>query len=657
MTNNHQKHTARLSVSVYEETMRRPEYVTFEALRHVASFSGGFLTYEKIKDVCIEYRANYKTIRDHLTKLHKIRFVTRHENIGYKFTSEFTLHLKNFPTKLKASRAFRSNAVIIPSDEMMSFFGKSSARFRSYMCRQSDLFGFAKLQKNTLAACDTITKKIQSGKNVYKRGFDYRDASPFRETVFQEEITRKANLYGGREINFNLPQFTNTEFKVWDHAEKPFSTMTRKQEIAYRKLLKANPSSAVSIKLPSGAVLTPKGEGDSTKQRIIQRKLCSIICGAPNIRLDENTELKAEHRYNQTTVWSPVGITKSNLFFDKKSASNVPYLLSQNPSDFIPYLPPNEGDEIIPGEPVLDSSGSSSYPNRFRKVVSFPERTGVGSTPEAIKPGVFGEIRSTVYESVVSLSVLAKKLGRSASTVRRYLKEQEKLNDNFAIKQTYVVYGAYDPTFIRTMNDMDQSHLPSRGRYKAVRMKKSKLHKLKKEGHIVHWVKPTSDFDYKGKVDVNVLVLTTRYFFIVNEDLAEIRRQQQTEANLKREKEGRKKVAGANVSCVQKVNQEASGVIEADCQELPVSQVSERKKEKAPIRKPIILPVSHKEQLSYGYEGQNFDNLLLNKVVTKGKFFSKPKKGSASANGDKVVKSAAKKSKKHKKSSFQKKRS
>jgi hypothetical protein len=406
--------SATISAEFSKINARKPEYKVYEIFRALASASGGFLSFDQLRLICVQYGARYQTVLKYLKRCSDHGWITRYE-YGYRWVSEENLYVQL--VKPGSSR-MRLGAfpLSIAVDELLPYLSKGVGSFRELLAKKRDILGEGKKQQQIIQSTKKIIEKISSGKKVYKRGVDPHDGTPYRMVVTLEEARRTLWYYTENTVGPSAPhkpantgEQGNSDF----NGNYPYSSKTR-------CLTNCRTLSCTSA----------GGEAAYT--------------------------LKSD---NTTTIWSKQPVTKQDLFFV----------------------------------------------NKFREQ----------SVPEDFDSTTW--YKTEIVESCLSQSSMSRLNSMSAATNGRYARKLAQCEDVLVVKQLLVV-GKYDPKLTRELNDLDASgkfNTPVKGKYYAIRMSKSKLFKLQKQGVIVDWanIDGTNEEMYKAK-EFTVQVFQHRYFVI-----------------------------------------------------------------------------------------------------------------------------------------------
>lgn len=123
-------------------------------------------------------------------------------------------------------------------------------------------------------------------------------------------------------------------------------------------------------------------------------------------------------------------------------------------------------------------------------------------------------VKTIIKRTKVSNKVLAKKMGRSTTTLHTYIKEQEALGE-LSVLRTLWVMGEYSPDLVMALNSLDQAEYPDGMQFRAMRLKASSVKAMrfcKERNCYVKYDNLFSDNrSYKDSKYLTVLVLTNQY--------------------------------------------------------------------------------------------------------------------------------------------------
>lgn len=293
-----------LSKKVYRKFYVCAEYATFEVLRYLSSGSGGWLSVPVIKSICLTYGAKYGTVQGHLKKCIGRGWVA-HENNGYRFISEQYLHYGM--DKTKGSR-LGPDAVKIPAEKLLSFFGKSITEFRSWLTVNGDIKGYVDLQDRTISGMLAMKFKLESGQQITVDSKEWRrlagqESGPVALTI--ELLEKRLEHYTNRRVQFDgAPFSTNLEeanSRTWrqisyKNSNKYDESSDGKKVIRRKKKLKSHPDNA----------------------------LCSVNIGTPIGISREGEQLPTSTWNNTTRIWSPEAFDIHANNFVKFADGNFP---------------------------------------------------------------------------------------------------------------------------------------------------------------------------------------------------------------------------------------------------------------------------------------------------------------------------------------------
>lgn len=405
--------SATISSDFSRANVRKPEYRVYEILRHLASGSGGFLSFEVLQQICTEYGVRYQTILKYLNRCSNHGWVTRFD-YGYRWTSEVTLHKDVLQLDGKAGNSkhrLGQFALSVELEELLPYLSRGVASFREFLAKKRDILGEGKRQQQIIKQTQITIDKLKSGKKVYRKLIDPHDGSLNRCEVTLNDAYRTLWYY--------------TENTVGPSSKGPYKDGASQDDTR-------SPNSKTQC---------------LTKCRTLS---CTIAGGGAAYSLQDG---------NTTTIWSKRPVSKEDLVLVNKFKEQAV------PEDFDP---------------------ASWY-------------------------------KTEVVEACFSQSSLSRLNTMSPATNGRYVRKLAQHDDLMVVKQLLVV-GKYDPVLARELNDLDAQqkyNLPVKGKYFSVRMSKSKLFKLQKQGVIVDWANLSGSNEEMYKADYFVVqVFQHRYYSI-----------------------------------------------------------------------------------------------------------------------------------------------